>query len=90
MNEATMSALFRAQLPTRAVAVLGYILTHQTANERPITYLNMSTALGMNVITISRAVQDLKDEGILVVENRPFATAEYAVNEEVLKRLAKP
>ena len=90
MNESTMRALFRAQLPTRAVAVLGYILTRQKGGDERLSQDAIGDALGMSYATVARAIKDLRDEGILSGDHRPFSPTEYTVNEEVLKRLAKP
>lgn len=80
---AVPNALFRAQLPLRAVAVLGNLLTHRA--DFAITVERVAEQLGVTRKTVGKALDDLEERGLVErVRVDPEQAGQFSRNDYVL------
>lgn len=88
---AVPNALFRAQLPLRAVAVLGNLLTHRA--DFAITVERVAEQLGVTRKTVGKALDDLEERGLVervrvdAEQAGQFARNDYVLHEGRLLEL---
>lgn len=83
MGEREWFRLFRAGLSMKAVAVFGFIASH-TGPER-LSGAFIARGLGIGQSTVSAALRELQDAGVLTVRRNPFAPSEYVIHPERLR-----